>query len=210
MSAEYAGDDASAFRNDQFTTGCVIGSRNGRRARMRAFGGDVMMRAIALEAVGGYRDDVIAAEDDELCVRLRAAGWRVWRLNAEMTLHDAAMVRFGQWWRRTMRERLWFRARHLFAWCAAGAPFRLGVASCVALGRLVSIGVLGGHATLWPWGGGVADLSVADFPSDGPQFWADKPPREARVFPSARAISRGSGADKIRSRPLSGPSAATN
>ena len=32
-----------------------------------------MMRADALEAVGGYRDDLIAGEEPELCVRLRAA-----------------------------------------------------------------------------------------------------------------------------------------
>ena len=69
----------------------------------RAFGGDVMMRVSALESVGGYRDDVIAAEDDELCVRLRAAGWRLWRIDREMTLHDAAMTRFSQWWRRSLR-----------------------------------------------------------------------------------------------------------
>ena len=36
-------------------------------------------------------------------MRLRRAGWRIWRLDAEMTLHDAAMTRFGQWWRRTAR-----------------------------------------------------------------------------------------------------------
>jgi GT2 family glycosyltransferase len=76
---------------------------DGPVGEVRAFGGDVMMRASALEAVGGYRDDVIAAEDDELCVRLRAAGWRIWRLESEMTLHDAAMVHFGQWWWRAMR-----------------------------------------------------------------------------------------------------------
>jgi cellulose synthase/poly-beta-1,6-N-acetylglucosamine synthase-like glycosyltransferase len=70
---------------------------------VRACGGDAMMRVVAVEAVGGYRDEVIAGEDDELCVRLRAAGWRVWRLPDEMTLHDAAMTRFGQWWRRTVR-----------------------------------------------------------------------------------------------------------
>ncbi len=76
---------------------------NGPVGEVRAFGGDVMMRASALEAAGGYRDDVIAGEDDELCVRLRAAGWRVWRLDGEMTLHDAAMTRFSQWWRRAYR-----------------------------------------------------------------------------------------------------------
>ena len=49
-----------------------------------------MMRPDALEAVGGYRDDLIAGEEPELCVRLRAAGWRIWRLEREMAIHDAA------------------------------------------------------------------------------------------------------------------------
>lgn len=69
-----------------------------------ACGGDAMMRASAIEGVGGFRDDLIAGEEPELCVRLRAAGWRIWRLPLEMTLHDAAMTRFGQWWRRTVRS----------------------------------------------------------------------------------------------------------
>ena len=69
----------------------------------RACGGDVLMRAGAVEQVGGYRDNLIAGEEPELCVRLRAAGWKVWRLDAEMTLHDAAMTRFGQWWSRATR-----------------------------------------------------------------------------------------------------------
>src|SRR5262245_24499887 len=71
---------------------------------VRACGGIVMIRANALEAVGGYREDVIAGEDDELCVRLRAGGWRVWRLDNEMALHDAAMTRLSQWWRRASRS----------------------------------------------------------------------------------------------------------
>ncbi|MEW9918948.1 glycosyltransferase family 2 protein [Marimonas sp. MJW-29] len=70
----------------------------------RACGGDALMRLDALRAVGGYRDDLIAGEEPELCVRLRAAGWQVWRLDAEMTWHDAALTRFGQWWRRSRRS----------------------------------------------------------------------------------------------------------
>lgn len=70
----------------------------------RACGGDVMLRATALKAVGGYRDALIAGEEPELCVRLRAAGWRIDRLNAEMTWHDAAMSSFSQWWKRTRRS----------------------------------------------------------------------------------------------------------
>ena len=58
-------------------------------------GGDAMMRASVLESVGGYREDMIAGEEPELCVRLRSAGWKIWRLGEEMTLHDAAMTRFG-------------------------------------------------------------------------------------------------------------------
>jgi glycosyltransferase involved in cell wall biosynthesis len=76
---------------------------NGPTGEVRACGGDAMMRVTAVEAAGGYRDDMIAGEEPELCVRLRAAGWRVWRLPDEMTLHDAAMSRFGQWWRRAVR-----------------------------------------------------------------------------------------------------------
>jgi GT2 family glycosyltransferase len=68
-----------------------------------ACGGNVIMRAQALAAVGGYRDDLIAGEEPELCIRLRAAGWRIWRLEREMALHDAAMTRFDQWWRRAIR-----------------------------------------------------------------------------------------------------------
>ena len=84
----------------------------------RAFGGDVVLRAPALAAAGGYRDDLIAGEEPELCVRLRAAGWKIWRLEHDMTWHDAGMTRWGQWWRRNVRS------GHAFAEGAAlhGAP----------------------------------------------------------------------------------------
>ena len=69
----------------------------------RACGGDAMIRAAALVAVGGYRETLIAGEEPELCLRLSRLGWDVWRLDAEMTAHDAAIHRFGQWWRRCRR-----------------------------------------------------------------------------------------------------------
>ncbi len=74
-----------------------------------ACGGDALMRRAALDAVGGYRETLIAGEEPELCLRLRREGWAVWRLEAEMTLHDAQMTRFSQWWRRSRR------AGHAFA-----------------------------------------------------------------------------------------------
>jgi GT2 family glycosyltransferase len=76
---------------------------NGPVDEVRSCAGNVMIRVYALNAVGGYREDVIAAEEDELCVRLRAANWRIWRLRSEMGLHDAAMVHLSQWWKRSLR-----------------------------------------------------------------------------------------------------------
>jgi glycosyltransferase involved in cell wall biosynthesis len=71
--------------------------------RANACGGDSLMRVEAFRAVGGFDPTLIAGEEPELCFRLRRAGWTVWRLDAPMTLHDAAMTRFGQWWRRAIR-----------------------------------------------------------------------------------------------------------
>lgn len=68
-----------------------------------ACGGDALMRMSAIGAVGGYNPGLIAGEEPEMCVRLRQKGWKVWRLDAEMTLHDAAMTRFGQFWKRARR-----------------------------------------------------------------------------------------------------------
>lgn len=69
----------------------------------KACGGDALMRVQAVEQAGGFNPSLIAGEEPELCVRLRQAGWQVWRLDAEMTLHDAAMTRFDQWWKRSRR-----------------------------------------------------------------------------------------------------------
>ncbi len=66
-------------------------------------GGNAMIRSKAFEAEGGYRPDLIAGEESEFCVRLRKKGWKIWRLDAEMALHDAAMSHFWQWWKRTQR-----------------------------------------------------------------------------------------------------------
>lgn len=71
--------------------------------RIDACGGDMMVRAEAFRAIGGFDPTVIAAEDDEFCVRLRKAGWQLTRIPAEMTRHDMDMHRFGQWWKRAVR-----------------------------------------------------------------------------------------------------------
>jgi GT2 family glycosyltransferase len=71
----------------------------------KACGGDVLMRATAFHDVGGFREDLIAGEEPELCVRLRSAGWKIWRIDQEMTRHDIALRSFAQWWTRSVRSR---------------------------------------------------------------------------------------------------------
>ncbi len=70
---------------------------------IRTCGGDMMVRSAAFNAVGGFENTVIAAEDDDFCLRVRSTGLRVHRLPQTMTHHDSDMTRFSQWWRRTVR-----------------------------------------------------------------------------------------------------------
>ncbi|WP_245286222.1 glycosyltransferase family 2 protein [Bradyrhizobium sp. WSM1417] len=136
-----------------------------------AFAGNVLLRADVLRAVGGYREDVIAAEEDELCVRIRRANWRIWRLPDEMALHDASMVHFIQWWRRTRR------AGYAFAQGAdlhGSAPERHFVRETR---RAIA------WALLLPLGLAIVSLR---YPQIGWIFWLVYPMQLARLFFKAK------------------------
>jgi GT2 family glycosyltransferase len=75
-----------------------------------ACGGDALIRIESFNQVEGYREDRIAGEEPEMCFRLRQRGLKIARLNQEMTLHDAAMTHFNQWWQRTRRSGFAFMA----------------------------------------------------------------------------------------------------
>lgn len=68
-----------------------------------ACGGDALVRLTALSEADGYNDDLIAGEEPDLCLRLGRAGWQVRRIDAAMTLHDANILRFSNWWKRARR-----------------------------------------------------------------------------------------------------------
>ena len=118
----------------------------------KACGGDALMRREAFEAVQGFNPGLIAGEEPDLCVRLRAAGWEIWRIDAEMTLHDAAMTKLSQYWKRSRRgghayaegcalhgappERHWVREnRRIVLW-------GLAMPAVIVLACLLA----------WPWG----------------------------------------------------------
>lgn len=86
-----------------------------------ACGGDALIRVSALQQVDGYRESLIAGEEPELCLRLRRHHWRILRIDADMTWHDAQITHFSQWWQRTVR------AGHAYAegaWLHGASPER--------------------------------------------------------------------------------------
>lgn len=123
----------------------------------KACGGDSMMRVTALKKVGGFNPTLIAGEEPELCVRLRQAGGRILRIDAEMTLHDAQITRLSQWWKRSLRgghayaegswlhgsspekhwvqesRRIWFWGLLLPLWAIAGAWLTWGLSILLLL-----------------------------------------------------------------------------
>ena len=72
--------------------------------KAKACGGDALMRVSAIQEVNGYNEALIGGEEPEMCVRLGKRGWKIWRIDADMTLHDAAMMKFSQWWKRSLRN----------------------------------------------------------------------------------------------------------
>jgi len=69
-----------------------------------ASGGIALMRSQAFSEIGGFNPELIGGEEPDLCLRLRQRGYRILRIDAEMSLHDANITRFSQWWRRSVRS----------------------------------------------------------------------------------------------------------
>jgi cellulose synthase/poly-beta-1,6-N-acetylglucosamine synthase-like glycosyltransferase len=68
------------------------------------FGGDVLVRRVALAQVGGFDATLNAGEEPELCARLRARGWKIIHIDAPMTRHDLAVRSFTAYARRCYRS----------------------------------------------------------------------------------------------------------
>lgn len=82
---------------------CSVEWLFGSLGLISSFAGNVMIRVAPLVAVGGYDAEVIAAEDDELSVRLRQRGGQILRIDQDCLWHDTDMHHFSQWWKRAKR-----------------------------------------------------------------------------------------------------------
>jgi len=89
-----------------------------------ACGGDALIRISALLQVGGYDPSLIAGEEPEMCLRLLREGFKIERIDADMTWHDADMTHFSQWWKRAMRSG---HADAEGAWLHGDSPERYSV-----------------------------------------------------------------------------------
>ena len=70
---------------------------------IEACGGIFMIARDTFEKIGGFNPVVIAAEDDELCIRVRTTGAKLVRIDKDMCWHDANIEHFSQWWKRAGR-----------------------------------------------------------------------------------------------------------
>lgn len=115
-------------------------------------GGDAVFRLAAYRAVGGFDPAMLAGEEPELCSRLHAAGWQVMRLDEPMTIHDAAMHRFGQWWNRAIRSGMGY----VQAWQATRTDGKPGlytrqIARAVLWAGILPVAALVLVLTVSPW-----------------------------------------------------------
>ncbi|MGI9318737.1 MAG: glycosyltransferase [bacterium] len=65
--------------------------------------GDMCVNVDVFAELGGFSENVIATEDDELCLRARLAGYKIYRIDAMMSKHDANIMSLNQWFRRAKR-----------------------------------------------------------------------------------------------------------
>jgi hypothetical protein len=70
---------------------------------INGLGGIMVIRVSAFLDVGGFNERAIAGEEPDLGNRLRLAGHSIIKIDRPMASHDANMLHFGQWWRRTVR-----------------------------------------------------------------------------------------------------------
>ncbi|MBN8842316.1 MAG: glycosyltransferase [Sphingomonadales bacterium] len=105
-----------------------------------ACGGDALFRVEALVAADGYSDDLIAGEEPDLCLRLRRLGWKIRRIDAEMTLHDANILSFGSWWKRTKRAGFAYAAHVLRHGAGSDPQWRRQVNSILLWGLVWPLG----------------------------------------------------------------------
>ena len=80
---------------------------------VRACGGNALIKVEPLVQVHGFNSGLIAGEEPDLCLRMRLLGWSIYRIAGQMGMHDAAILSFRNWWKRSKRTGYAY-AEHIF------------------------------------------------------------------------------------------------
>lgn len=115
-----------------------------------ACGGDSVMRVSALRAVGGFSDSLVAHEEPELCGRLRKAGWKIWRIDHPMTMHDAAIYRFSRFYKRSRRAGFGISQCLISSGCDVDPTGRVIIRRAVIWSLVLPIAIVFSSALLSP------------------------------------------------------------
>ncbi len=108
------------------------------------------MRVSALQEAGGWAVELIAGEDPDISYRMRDLGWKIVRLGLPMTMHDANMTRFREYWRRAIRsghayaEVGWKHRRR------SGRPWMTHTLGIVAYGAVLPVAGILCAFLFWP------------------------------------------------------------
>lgn len=113
-------------------------------------GGDAMFRSGLLVELGGYRENLVAGEEPELCLRLRARGWNIFRIDRAMTSHDADIHRFAQWWSRSVRTGYAYASIVALHARSPKAIWKRELARTVFWGLVLPCAALVSFAVYWP------------------------------------------------------------
>ena len=143
-------------------------------------GGDMLLRVDALRRLDGYREGMVSGEDFELCHRLRAAGLRVARIDADMTWHDVSIHRFSAWWKRHARGGYSYAHTAALNWGAPSTPKLRNLRTIVAWGLVLPLAGL----ALAPFTSGVSLLVYVAL--NGALWWRVRRWRMREMNDSAR------------------------
>lgn len=93
-------------------------------------GGIFMIRATVFAKIGGFSALLPAGEEAELFQKTRDLGWIIQRIPSPMVRHDANILSFGAWWRRSMRGGM---ATHLGLLLYSGDSHKKNLTECLRI-----------------------------------------------------------------------------
>jgi GT2 family glycosyltransferase len=99
--------------------------------------GDMCVKVDVFKKIDGFNETIIAAEDDDFCLRALRSGYTTFRIDANMSKHDANIMRLSQWYQRSKRGGHGYANIHHLHGDGPERYFRKEIKSVVFWGALI-------------------------------------------------------------------------